>query len=1125
MSAALPVVWTAPLLLTPAGYGDEARTAVLSLDAAGVDVRVDPMGWDPWQVSLASGVAERLERLLAIETPARFVHVVHSIPHLLYRHPAAVRAIARTMFEADPLPPAFVPLIDAMDEVWVPSAFNAEMFARAGVTPEKVRKVPMAIDRGLYERQAPPLELPSASGFVFLCVSTWGRRKGWDVLVRAYLEEFGANEEVTLLLGVRPTRFVQARASSQSTLAVEQAELTRFVREELGRELSAGPRLVLFPLALSDVEMPRLYAAADAYVMPSRGEGWGRPFMEAMACGLPTIGTRWSGQLEFMNDENSYLVDCEVVDVPEIAWGELERFSGHRWAEPSVTHLRQLMRRVFTDQGEARRLGKRARAEVLERFSGGSLAEQILERISASGFDIARRPSRRPVRHAVVWEGEQFAGHSLAIMNRGLCRALIGTGRVDLVVRSEEPPAGALDHSLSALVARRTRLVRRPDAHVRGSSPTLEVPAAGRLVLWQPWGWGSVPTIWLERLGHGIDEVWAMSRHERDGWMRSGADADRVAVVPSGVDPLRFHPYGRPLALPTRNPFRFLFVGHAIPRKGVDLLVRAYLESFGPADPVCLVVKDTRPASPHRHPRIREELIRLQDDPEAPELLYLDSPLAPDAMASLYAACNCLVQPSRAEAFLLPPLEAMACGLPVIVPAYGGWVDYADPTVAYLVPAHERRLDEPRVWGYETVDRGWFCEVDVAALAAAMRHVFEHQEEAREVGRRASVKARTDFTWARSADVAMARLDALAQRRRRRQRPRKAARLSVCVIARDEERFIGACLESVRGLAAQLVVVDTGSLDQTAEIARSAGAEVYQFDWRDDFAAARNESLRHARSPWILVLDADETLETSSRDEVRRLTDGDELLGYLLSTRNYSETEGRDVYVEHLNLRLFPNHPALRFVGRDPHAQLRALRADLPFRQEPAQVVLHHEGYRPQHLADGEKLERNRRALERSVRELPDDPFNAYNLGRTYVLLGREADARRELARAIVLGEAQPHVEYPSYLLGAQLSLALTLFRQRRFRDALAWCERALVVAPDYADAHVTRAASLASLGDLDGALDAYERALACSDKASRVATDRSASGRKALLGMAEVYRIQGREPEARTCLERAGSA
>lgn len=78
------------------------------------------------------------------------------------------------------------------------------------------------------------------------------------------------------------------------------------------------------------------------------------------------------------------------------------------------------------------------------------------------------------------------------------------------------------------------------------------------------------------------------------------------------------------------------------------------------------------------------------------------------------------------------------------------------------------------------------------------------------------------------------------------------------MIVRDEARCLARCLESVRGVADQIVVVDTGSTDQTVEIARSFGAEVHPFAWCDDFSAARNESLRHAKGAWVFNLDADE---------------------------------------------------------------------------------------------------------------------------------------------------------------------------------------------------------------------------------------------------------------------------
>jgi glycosyltransferase involved in cell wall biosynthesis len=103
--------------------------------------------------------------------------------------------------------------------------------------------------------------------------------------------------------------------------------------------------------------------------------------MEAMAAGLPTIGTRWSGNLEFMNDENSYLIDCEVADVPEGDTSELRLYRGHKWAEPSVEHLRRLMRQVFEDRQSAGLVGERARAHLESHYSYERVAEIILQHV------------------------------------------------------------------------------------------------------------------------------------------------------------------------------------------------------------------------------------------------------------------------------------------------------------------------------------------------------------------------------------------------------------------------------------------------------------------------------------------------------------------------------------------------------------------------------------------------------------------------------------------------------------------------------------------------------------------------------------------------------------------------
>ena len=102
----------------------------------------------------------------------------------------------------------------------------------------------------------------------------------------------------------------------------------------MGKGRSDVAPIIVLERPLSLADLPRLYAAADVYVSASRGEGWGRPMLEAMACRIPVVATRWSGNLEFMNDENSVLLDIEGLQAVDHR-AEFAFYRGHRWAEPS----------------------------------------------------------------------------------------------------------------------------------------------------------------------------------------------------------------------------------------------------------------------------------------------------------------------------------------------------------------------------------------------------------------------------------------------------------------------------------------------------------------------------------------------------------------------------------------------------------------------------------------------------------------------------------------------------------------------------------------------------------------------------------------------------------------------
>ena len=135
------------------------------------------------------------------------------------------------------------------------------------------------------------------------------------------------------------------------------------------------------------------------------------------------------------------------------------------------------------------------------------------------------------------------------------------------------------------------------------------------------------------------------------------------------------------------------------------------------------------------------------------------------------------------------------------------------------------------------------------------------------------------------------------------------------MIAKNEEREIAACLESVRALAGELIVVDTGSTDATREIAVNLGADVASFDFTVvDFAAARNDAISRARGNWILMLDGDETLDAAGASAIEKLVAEDRNAGYFLERSNRS-AEMEKAFTDHV-VRLFPNRPHIRYRGR-----------------------------------------------------------------------------------------------------------------------------------------------------------------------------------------------------------------
>lgn len=281
-----------------------------------------------------------------------------------------------------------------------------------------------------------------------------------------------------------------------------------------------------------------------------------------------------------------------------------------------------------------------------------------------------------------------------------------------------------------------------------------------------------------------------------------------------------------------------------------------------------------------------------------------------------------------------------------------------------------------------------------------------------------------------------------------------APTISLCVIARNEARAIGRCLESVRPWVDEMVVVDTGSTDGTQDLARERGARVVEWAWRDDFAAARNESLRHATGDWILCLDADETLDAGAGEALRAACGGApaDVAGWLVKIVCPRDGDGGLVRLNWFP-RLFRNLAGVRFEGVIHEQVIGSLAGH--GRIERSTVTVLHAGYTLSAEAMAAKTQRNLRMLEGQLREDPTYAPGWFQIAETYVMLGRGDDAVEAYRRCLALLRTSRLTLPPSVAAVAMQNLGAALLARGDRAEGIDAIETALQISPELAPAHV----------------------------------------------------------------------
>lgn len=753
-------------MFEPTGYADEGRELLLAMERAGIEPALRPV------LKRAPGFAE----MLSPHTRAVFAAQAARAPkpgYVLAQHfPAdgfvtsnvSSFNVGRTMFETDSLAPNWVTRCNALDELWVPSQFNVDSFRRAGVTVP-MHCVPGGIDSMMYRPDVEPRHIPGARGTVFLAVLEWRRRKGWDVLLRAWADAFTPADDVTLVLRASPSAL---RASADSDDVGE--VIDAFVRAECGgRSRPDLAPIVLLRDTLAAADMPALYTAAHAYVAPTRGEGWGRPFMEAMASGVPVIATRWSAHLEYMNDANSLLLD--VHDIAGSNDPDAPVYAGQHWAEPSHPHLVSLLQRVHRDRAEARAIGAQARRDMVEHWPWSRAADTIKARLAAIVphqvlVPVEKSPkSKTQIR--VVAQAHVFGAQRPTPGLEALMGALVQAARarsdssLGIECKTDSPvrPSASSPaiHAWPAVVQNRTVPTQADITITWLDGDGSHVPARpvhGRwIVATADVVSNRVPESLLRALRDDADEVWVPHEAARATLMEAGVRDECVWVLPFGNIAAECTPHGARFANGALEASRpgttfLLTVLHEHDIQSAETVVRIWQRAVGDADARLSILLPAPIASPSDsvawHDSWPLRLVSMLGERER-RVSFTMLPADLGELGARMRAADVVIDAGSAPSSVALWHTALAAGRPLIAMRSADAEQHIGEAAGWLVPAGMSRAMNGR-------------DLTQALFAASDASVRSAMSVA------ARTRAESMLAWRDVAAVALERVHALHAR-------------------------------------------------------------------------------------------------------------------------------------------------------------------------------------------------------------------------------------------------------------------------------------------------------------------------------------------------------------------------
>ncbi|MEA4825994.1 MAG: glycosyltransferase, partial [Clostridium sp.] len=255
--------------------------------------------------------------------------------------------------------------------------------------------------------------------------------------------------------------------------------------------------------------------------------------------------------------------------------------------------------------------------------------------------------------------------------------------------------------------------------------------------------------------------------------------------------------------------------------------------------------------------------------------------------------------------------------------------------------------------------------------------------------------------------------------------------LSLCIIVKNEEETLNKCLDSVKDIVSEMIVIDTGSSDRTKEIALNYTDKVFDFTWCNDFSKARNFSISKASNNWILILDADEVIKDCNTKDILKFCceNNNKIVGRLKRINEYEDEQGTKRYIERVNRIFNKNHFTYKGII---HEQIVSTNSE-KYSTKNINLVVDHIGYSKEVLNRTNKIQRNIDLLKKAIESEVENPYLHYQLGKSYFMGKDYVDANVAFKKALPLVD-NFNYEYAEDLVE---SYGYSLIHLNMFKEAL----------------------------------------------------------------------------------------